>query len=139
MNPTRAIQQDVFIFSESRARSVARADDFGAGAPIQHPDHAVNPPGDGVIVGDDDDGHAELAVEQAQHVEDGVAGFGIDFAGRLVRQQQRGVIGDGDSDGDALLLAAAERARLVIEAVCQPNRARAVRGRAFLALLCSRH
>ena len=60
-------------------------------------------------------GEAVLAAEPDQLVEDGVGGFLIQVAGRLVRQQQHRLVGDGAGDGDALLFAAREPGRAVRE------------------------
>lgn len=72
------------------------------------------------LVGDEQDGQAELLVEVAQQLEDGAGGLGVERGGRLVREEHLGVAYQGAGDADALLLAAGElagvRLRLVGEA-----------------------
>lgn len=60
------------------------------------------------LVGDEQDGQAELLVEVAQQLEDGAGGLGVECGGRLVGQQHLGVAGEGAGDAHALLLAAGE-------------------------------
>ena len=68
---------------------------------------------------DDDNGDAVLAIELRQRLHDLVRGAGIEVAGRLVGQQQTGLIDQGACDCDALLLAARELARRVALAVAE--------------------
>ena len=66
------------------------------------------------VVGDHDDGLAVLAVELLQQAEDLLGGLAVEVAGRLVADQQRRIGDDRAGDGDALLLAAGQLARLVL-------------------------
>ena len=52
-------------------------------------------------------------VEQA--LEHRARGGGVEVAGRLVGQQQARLVGQGAGDGDALLLAAGQLGRLVVQ------------------------
>ncbi len=92
---------------------------------VAHRDDAVGVGGDVGFVGDDDDGHALLAVERDQGLHDLVRGAGVEIAGRLVGEQQARRVDQRARDGDALLLAARELARRVALAVAeaeQPQR-----------------
>lgn len=72
------------------------------------------------LVGDEQDGQAELLVEVAQQLENGAGGLGVERGGRLVREQHLGVARQGAGYAHALLLTAGELAgvglRLVGEA-----------------------
>jgi hypothetical protein len=56
-----------------------------------------------------------------EQAEDFFAGAGVQSAGRLVRQNQGWIVDQGASDSDALLLAARQLRRLVIEPLAQPD------------------
>src|SRR5881409_3240843 len=60
------------------------------------------------VVRHDDDRLSELLVEAAEQVEDLLSGLRVELPGGLVRQEERRVIREGHSDGDPLLLAAAQ-------------------------------
>ncbi|GAA5017727.1 hypothetical protein GCM10025734_68890 [Kitasatospora paranensis] len=62
------------------------------------------------LVGDQQHGEAELAVEVAQQGQDRPGGLRVEGAGGLVGEQHLGVAGQGAGDADALLLAAGELA-----------------------------
>ena len=88
------------------------------------------------VVRHHDDGLLELPVEPLEQVEDLVGRLAVEVAGGLVGEQQRRVGDDRARDRDALLLAARELARVVVEAVAEPDdleresaRARGARGR----------
>jgi hypothetical protein len=63
-------------------------------------------PTHGSIVGDDDDGRAEVAVRRPERGKDLLRGLAVQLAGRLVGEQHLGLIGQRDPDGHPLLLAA---------------------------------
>ena len=88
------------------------------------------------IVGDHDDGLAVLLVERLEQREDFVAGLAVEVAGGFVAEQDVGIGDDGAGDADALLLAAGERARVMLRAVRRgrrlPARWRRARGAAAL-------
>ncbi len=77
------------------------------------------------VVRDHDDRLLKLAVELFQQVEDLAAGGAVEIAGRLVGDQQVGVGDDRPGDGDALLLAAGELARIVVLAARRGRRSAA--------------
>ena len=84
--------------------------------------------GDGGVVRDDDGGGAELGVDARERLEHDDAGGDVERAGRLVAQQHRRALGDGAGDRDALLLAARELRREVIEPVLEMDQRSASRG-----------
>ena len=59
--------------------------------------------------------------EAAEELHDRAAGAGVELAGRLVGEQEGGLIGEGAGDGDALLLAAGEFVRAVLRAVAEAD------------------
>src|SRR4029450_2895415 len=73
------------------------------------------------VVRHHDDGLAMIPVERRQQLEDLVAGFAVEVAGRLVAEQQRRVGDDRPGAADALFLAARQLARVVIRAVAEPD------------------
>ncbi len=76
--------------------------------------HTQNPPRrlrHAAVVRHDDEGRALLLVEIGQQRHDLVAGLGVEAAGGLVGQDQRGLIGQRARHGDPLALPAAELAR----------------------------
>ena len=75
-------------------------------------------------MGDHDDRLAELAHGAAHEVEDLGPGAAVEVAGGLVGEDDRRLAGQGAGDGDALLLAAAELARAVLEPVRAGRRCR---------------
>ena len=80
-----------------------------------------------VVVGDEEDRLA-AGVQPAEQLEHLEAALGVERAGRLVGEQQRGRVGQGPGDGQALALAARQHARRAAWP-CRPGRAgRAGRG-----------
>ena len=63
------------------------------------------------------------AVQVAQNLEDGFGVLSVQIAGGLVGQENRRMIHDGAGDGDALLLAAGERVRFVVQALVDAEQA----------------
>ena len=95
---------------------------FDAGdAAVGQADDAVGHRGDRRVVGDDDGRRAELAVDALDRLEHDDAGRDVERAGRLVAQQHVGPLGDRARDGDALLLAAGELRREVVEPVVEAD------------------
>ena len=86
---------------------------------VAHVHGAVGVGGGFGVVGDEDDGLAQLVVELAEHAQDGFGILGVEIAGGLVGEEDFRFGDDGAGDGDALLLAAGESGRLVVEAVAQ--------------------
>jgi hypothetical protein len=72
--------------------------------------------GDGVVVGDDDEAIAEIAMEPQKQIDDLVAGVNVEISGGFIGEDQGGTVAQGARDGDALLLAAGELGGTVIEA-----------------------
>jgi hypothetical protein len=68
------------------------------------------------IVSDHQHGLVELAGGGAEHLEDGVGVFGVEVAGGLVGEDDRGAGNEGTGDGYTLLLAAGELVGTVLEA-----------------------
>jgi hypothetical protein len=87
---------------------------------VAHADDALGPGGNVVFVGDHDDGLAH-GVELRQALHNLVAGLGVEVAGRLVGQDDTGIIDQSPGDGDALLLAAGQLHGAVIEAIAQAD------------------
>src|SRR5215472_16993210 len=73
------------------------------------------------VVGHDHDGLAVVAVEHLQQSQDLVGRLAVEVAGRLVAHQQLRVRHQRAGDGDPLLLAAGQLARLVLGAVGEPH------------------
>src|SRR5687768_6571431 len=78
---------------------------------------AVGGGGGGGVVGDHDDGFAEVAGERAEQVEDVGGGFPVEVAGRIVGDEQRRIRDEGAGDGDALFLAAGKLGGGVVAAI----------------------
>ena len=64
-------------------------------------------------VGDHDDGHA-LIVKRAHDAHEPLAAAGVEHCGRLIQDEDFRVHRKGTRDGDALLLPAGKRVRLVL-------------------------
>ena len=91
--------------------------------------------GDLGVVGDEDDRPAR-GVELVEERHDLGAGVAVEVAGRLVGEDERRLGDERPGDGDALLLAAGQLGRLVVEAVAQAEpleRGRRPRARARAA------
>ena len=73
------------------------------------------------VVRHHDDRLAEVVLELAQQREDRLGVARVEIAGRLVGDDQIGIGDDGARDGDALLLAARERARVVVEPLVEAD------------------
>ena len=84
-------------------------------------DHPVGHVAEGLVVGDDDDGHAETATGVLQQLEDRLACVIVQGARRLVTEEQLRVLREGPGDGDALLLAAGELGREVLRPLLQAH------------------
>ena len=79
-----------------------------------HDDFLGELPDDGHFVGDQDDGHAEFAVDVGEQIEDRARGLRVERRGRLVRQQHARPRRQRAGNADALLLAAGEFGRVAI-------------------------
>src|SRR3954462_13426891 len=87
--------------------------------PVGEHEQAVGVGGGGRVVRDHDDRLAELVDGAAQEVEHLAGGLRVEVAGRLVGEADGGLARECAGDGDALLLAARELGRPVVEAVAQ--------------------
>src|SRR3546814_13476027 len=67
-------------------------------------------------------GEAAVAHQMEQPREDAVGGVGVEVAGRLVGQEERGIVGQTSGDGGALLLAAGKASRAVGSALREAAR-----------------
>ena len=89
-------------------------------AAVAHDEVALAVAGDVELVGDHDDGDA-LVVEFLEHAHDLDGGPAVEVAGRLVGEEDRGVVDERAGDGDALLLAAGELVGIMVGAVRQAD------------------
>ena len=94
---------------------------LGHGAAVEDGHMGADLTDDGHLVGDDDDGDAQPAVDVLQQGQDGLGGHGVEGAGGLVAEQHLGVAGEGAGDGDALLLTAGELRGVVVGLVGQSD------------------
>ncbi len=79
--------------------------------------HALRHGGEDRVVGDEQDRDAEAVVQVGHEVHDGPPVRAVEVARRLVGEDDRGVDYERACDGDALLLAARERGRMVLGAM----------------------
>ena len=84
------------------------AERLGARPAVADGDRPLDLLGDERVVGHDDDRRAELGVDPAEEPEDVMRGRAVELAGRLVGEEHRGLVGEGDGDRDPLLLAAGQ-------------------------------
>ena len=94
---------------------------------IGQPQHPVGHPRDGRVVRDDHRGRAELCVDARDHLQDDLPGLVVEGPGRLVAEQDIGALGDRARHRDALLLAARQLGREVVEPVREPDQRERVR------------
>ena len=92
--------------------------DIGGDDAVADVDDAMGELGDVGFVGDDDDGVAAM-VELVEERHDLVAGLGVEVAGGLVGEDDRGAIDERAGDGDALALSAGELVGLVAHAAVE--------------------
>ena len=83
---------------------------------VLYEDDSVCVVGDGLLVRDDDDRDA-LLVEFVKERHDFFAARGVEVAGGFVGEEDVGILHEGASDGDALLLSAREFVGEVVHAV----------------------
>ncbi len=119
-------QQGAARLFEERAQDEAGEEhgDFGMGnaecgisgsrshnAAVFHAHLALGGGGDGGVVGGEQDGDAEVAVQGAEEIEHVAAVFAVEAAGGLVGDEQRGLVHHGARQGGALGLAAGDLGR----------------------------
>ena len=91
--------------------------------------------GEREVVRDEHDRRPRFAVERLEQLDDARAGVAVEIAGRLVGEEDARRVGERARDGDALLLAAGELRREVIEPVAEPDaREQLARARAGAAV-----
>ena len=84
-----------------------------------HHGHLVGPAGDHAeVVGDQDDGHAEVASQRVDEVEDLRLDGDVEGGRGLVGDEQLGLAGQGDGDHHPLPHAARELVRVVVDPGC---------------------
>ena len=98
--------------------------------PVPHVHQALGGLGHVVVVGDQDDGLA-AAVQPGQELDDLVAAVRVEGPGRLVGQQQGGLVGQGPGDGQPLALPTGERAGHGLGLVPHPEEVEEVTGPAL--------
>ena len=77
-----------------------------------------------LVVGDEDRGHAELALQRLDLGAHGQPQRGVEVGERLVEQQELRLLDQRAGERDALLLAAGQLARPAVEQLARPGRAR---------------
>ena len=102
------------------ARRGRRAE-LAAEDPIYYRQHPIRLLADLGVVGDDDQGHAAARAELGEEVEDPLRGGRVDSPGRLVGEQQAGLVGERARERDALALAARELGGQVLGTVGQAD------------------
>ena len=73
------------------------------------------------VVGDDRGRRPEIAVHSLDRLEHDDARLAVERAGGFVAEQDPWTLRDGPGDGDALLLAARELSRKVIDPLAEPD------------------
>src|SRR5215471_2260576 len=89
--------------------------------PVLHVDDALGVARHSSVVRYEDDRDPLFSIQFLKHLQDFYARLRVEVAGRLVGEQQRRMVYQRAGDGDALLLAAGELRRLVIESVTQAD------------------
>ena len=84
-------------------------------------EQAAAAPGQCRIVGDEQQRCAFTRLQVKKKIDDGLAGFLIEIAGRLISQQHAGARGEGAGNGHPLLLSAGKLARIMGEAVAEAD------------------
>jgi hypothetical protein len=75
---------------------------------ILHVVHVIEPFDHAHVVGDDDDGGLVLSSNLLEQGHDSHAPLGIEGGGRIVGENQLGLVGERSGDGDPLLLSAGQ-------------------------------
>ncbi len=95
----------------------AAAQHLAADAPVAHLHDAVGELRRGLVVADDDERGADLRHELGEQPVDRARRARVELAGRLVGQEQRGLMNERRAGRDALLLAARELRRRIVGAL----------------------
>ena len=83
---------------------------------VAHVEDAIGNLGGLGVVGNHEDSLVEFAAGLAEHLENSVRVFGVEVASGLVGENDGGTVDQGAGDSDALLLAAGEFVRAMVEA-----------------------
>ena len=94
-----------------------------------HADDPIGHSGDRSVVGDDRRRRVQLPVDALQDLEHQLAGLVVERTGRLVAEQDVRPFRDGARDRDALLLAARQLRREMIQTIAQADQAQRLSGR----------
>lgn len=87
--------------------------------------------GEFAVVGDDDEGGSD-AVGKAEEVAHDLGSIaGVEIAGRLVGEDDLGLVGEGARDGNPLLLSPTELGRQVVEALAETDEGEELTGTLF--------
>ena len=73
-------------------------------------------------MGRDDNGAGAVARQPLEHIEHDLGRVGVEVAGRLVGEQETRLVGEGTRDGNALILATAERVGPMPSPILEPHR-----------------
>src|SRR5689334_13204079 len=84
-------------------------------------EHAAGARREPAVVRDDDEGGAMRSGEAQHDLEYLVGGVRVEVAGGLIREHARWLGGERAGEGTTLALASRELARLMLEAVAQPD------------------
>src|ERR1700674_5462588 len=90
-------------------------------APVFEADDAVEPPGDGHVVRDDDEGGADRALGLDQEIHGRRRGLAVQLAGGFVGEYQPRLVHQSAGDANALPLAARQLVRELARVVGQPQ------------------
>ena len=96
---------------------------------------AIGDLGKGFVVGDDDEGLAELVAEVKEKLVEFSLVFGVERAGRFVGQDDGGTVDEGAGHGDTLLFTTGEFVGLMGGTVCQSHEVEQFLGALFGAFL----
>ena len=81
------------------------------------------------VVRDEHERGAQFFVQLHQHLDDAVAGVGVEIAGRFVGEQDLRLVRERACERDALLFAAGELGRIVVRAFCEADTLEETRAR----------
>ena len=93
----------------------------GRDAPVRQPHHALAPPGQRLVMGDDHQRRSAGLRALEQQFDDVRASRRVEIARRLVREDERRIGGERAGYGDALLLSARKLRGIVPGPMTQPN------------------
>src|SRR5690606_31869368 len=95
---------------------------------VRETDRAPRARGEVWIVRDEHERRAALAVELLEQLDDGLARAGVEVPGRLVGEQDLGLVDERARERDALLLPAGKLGRIMVEPIAEPDAAEQLRG-----------